>query len=124
MIILKDYYEILHLHQALLEGKFSDNPNNKLVSGSPNVAKICNIIVDELIDLNENNEKKEKWEKWRKINSHNQFFKIALNNAKKAINHWGTMSNEAKIDSIKNYLSPFVCDEEDLKVFLDEINKC
>jgi hypothetical protein len=96
MIILKDYYEILHLHQALLEGKFSESPSNKLVSASPNVAKICNMLVDELSVLEEKRKigGKENWNKWRLINSSNPFFKIALNNAKNTINNKEQLSEE------------------------------
>lgn len=41
---IKDYYELLNLHKALLEAKFHRYPDNTYVAGSPIISKLCNEI--------------------------------------------------------------------------------
>lgn len=36
---IKDYYELLNLHKALMEAKFHRDPDNKCVAGKSNYCK-------------------------------------------------------------------------------------
>ena len=49
--IIRDYYDLLNLHKALMEAKFHKNPENGYIAGSPVIAKIMNEIVELLSEM-------------------------------------------------------------------------
>lgn len=67
-----NYFDLLLLHRVFLEAKFTENPHDRDVTVSPQVAKISNQIVDEIIELLEKSENKKRSE-W--LESVEKFFK-------------------------------------------------
>jgi len=121
---IKDYYVLLNLHKALLEAKFHNNPDNILVSSSPIIADLSNEVVDILteLDKNKDNGNVEKWNNWRKIEKQSFYRKRAINNA--ILNErWKEMSNEDKKRIAINLLSPFRATKEEIKQFINEVDK-
>ncbi|MCE8038492.1 hypothetical protein [Halomonas sp. MCCC 1A11062] len=59
------YFDLLLLHRVFLEIKFTENPHDRDVTVSPQVAKISNQIVDEIIELLEKSENKKEANGWR-----------------------------------------------------------
>ena len=79
---IKDYYELLNLHKALLEAKFHLNPDNTYVCSSPIIADISNKIVDILSEMDDIKDEKNvgKWVKWRKLDVQSFYRERALRN--------------------------------------------
>lgn len=115
-----DYYELLALHKALLEAKFHQEPNNIEVCFSPIVAKLSNEIVDALTNFNI--EKKKLWEDWRKLENHSDFRNIALMNAC-SYSYWLKLNYCGKVDACKALLSPFLTTQNDIELFIEEVEQ-
>ncbi len=49
---IKDKYELQALHKALMESKFNPEPLDPVVQSSPMVARVMNLVVDELEKIN------------------------------------------------------------------------
>ncbi|RFA29925.1 hypothetical protein CAI21_08855 [Alkalilimnicola ehrlichii] len=64
---IEDPNELLALHRCLLEAKFSPDPDDRDIAGSPIVAKLANNVVAEL-------EAREgaQWGEWRRAENHPQ----------------------------------------------------
>lgn len=160
-LIINDYYELLALHKALIEAKFSIDPNNRDISGSPIIAKLFNRVIEELIVAEEEKFKKNtrfKWERWLDIKKHmpnkkgyiqarfaqlledgysdEQINKILQQetNSKYHLCIWDAAvinckNNKeiycASLDRQKeianNYLSPFICTDEDICLFIKQV---
>lgn len=116
------YYELLNLHKALLEAKFHQNPDNKLVSGSPFIAKICNDIVDLLQEYDYAHKGKDIWKEWRKISNQDYYKKRII---EKIVDYegWSELERNTKKDILLNYLSPFQCDENEIDDLIIEVDK-
>jgi len=115
---ITDYYDLLNLHKALLEAKFHENPDNKLVSGSPIIARFCNEIVDLL------SSQKSEWQGWRVIKTQKLFMERAIINAVSyyaSSDEWAGLTCEEKTVQAKNYTSPFICDDEDIDQFIETV---
>jgi hypothetical protein len=119
--VVEDRNELLSLHRALLEAKFSNDPNDPAVIGSKIIADLSNRVVDSLI--RSESETGEKWEKWRKnsISVNRREWKIALN----SIPHkkWAEWDKERKINFIEILFSPFQLTEELQLLFIKECDK-
>lgn len=117
---IKDYYDILNLHKALLEAKFHQNPDNNYIAGSPIIAKFCNDLVDLLAEYDLKNKGKEDWNEWRKLCNQN-YYKERIINSIKRFGGWETLAFSEKRDRILNYASPFTVTEDDMSRLIYEI---
>lgn len=117
---IKDYYDILNLHKALLEAKFHQNPDNNYIAGSPIIAKFCNDLVDLLAEYDLKNKGKEDWTEWRKLCNQN-YYKERIINGIKRFGGWKTLAFSEKRDRILNYASPFTVTEDDMSRLIYEI---
>lgn len=123
-IELEDYFTILNLHKALLEAKFHENPDNKDVAPSPIIADVCNRLVDALTQMDEEKSEKNigKWEKWRMLENQSFYRDRAIKNA--AMNRrWKKMSEDEKVKTSRNMLSPFIATEEEIQCFIEEVDE-
>ena len=139
-LIISDYFELLALHKTILEAKFSTEPNDDSISGSPLVADICNRVVDEiiLIEQKRDNDSKERWTEWLKITNHMPvdnseydnadmqsmnmltFWEAAIANAKKD-ERFFLVSPEEKMQLARCYLSPFICSDDEIGFFVNSV---
>ena len=121
---IRDYYVLLNLHKALLEAKFHLNPDNTLVCLSPIIADLCNELVDILAKMDELKDERNAggWDNWRKLEGKSFFRERAIKNAT-LNNRWPDMNEEEKVRCAKNLISPFTATEEELRSFIDEVDK-
>lgn len=121
---IKDYYILLNLHKALLEAKFHMDPDNIEVCYSPIIADLCNELVDLLIKLDGIKDEKNiaAWEDWRNIATKSFFRERAVKNAA-LYKGWLEKDEEEKVRSAKILLSPFKATEEEIKAFIEDVDK-
>ena len=135
-IELKDYVTILNLHKALLEAKFHEYPDNQEVAFSPFIADLCNQLVDALTKMDEGKNEKNisrlyllrgwdkninRWDNWRMLKNQTFYRDRAIKNAVTYSRYWKRLSEDEKIETAKNVLSPFIATEE-VKCFIEEVD--
>lgn len=119
---ISDYYVLLNLHKALLEAKFHENPDNRLVCASPIIANLCNEIVNILAKMDEKKDKKIGWDGWRKLENQSFYKDRAIKNA--ILNdRWLEMSNEDKWNNAISLISPFKATDEEIINFIKEVDE-
>lgn len=122
-IVIKDYFTILNLHKALLEAKFHLNPDNINVSSSPVIAQFCTELVDVLGKMDEERSEKNngKWDEWRLLKNQSFYRDRAIINAK-LNNRWMKMNVDEKRKTVKNMVSPFIATDEEIDIFIKEVD--
>lgn len=118
---ITDYYELLNLHKALLEAKFHRNPDNAYVAGSPIISKLCNEIVSLLAQYDVIRKGKEDWTAWRQLYNQEYYKERAIDGIIK-FGGWEKLKCSEKSDRILNYISPFVCTEDEIASIIKEID--
>lgn len=113
-----DYYGVLNLHKTLLEAKFNINPDNEMVSGSPFVADIYIQAREWLIKNDESGQ----WGAWFLLKNHLDYRERALIRMKNN-NQWKKVDYERKKTIAKNYLAPFIYNEQELDEVITEMDK-
>lgn len=114
-ILELDYYEVLNLHKALLEAKFNMNPDNEMVSGSPLVAEIYIQLREMLMKYDES----EQWKEWFQLKNRPDYKERAVMRIRKN-RQWEKLSPDEKKKIAKNYLAPFIYDEQELNEVIAE----
>ena len=121
--IVKDYYELLALHRALLESKFCDEPNDLDVSSSPIVAKLhkqlLSILVESDVDR-KGDEAKEEWNEWLQLGTDRREWKVAIKRAKNE-ELWENWGPREKKTYVSDLLSPFVIDDKLIDEFIESV---
>lgn len=118
---IKDYYELLNLHKALLEAKFHRNPDNKYVAGSPIISKLCNEIVSLLAQYDIIRKGKEDWTTWRQLHNQEYYKERAIDGIKR-FGDWEKLKLNEKKDRVLNYISPFICTDDEIVSLIKEID--
>lgn len=125
---VSDYYELLALHRALMEAKFTFFPNDREIAGSPFVAKISHQVVETLIqvELARGHPKKaERWEKWRRIDVTRREWKIALQRISESMKRfpkqWQKWTTQQKVEYCQNVISPFKLEGKMLTKFMEQL---
>lgn len=97
------------------------DPDNIEVCYSPIIADLCNELVDLLIKLDGNKDEKNiaAWEDWRNIET-KSFFRERNAALYKG---WLEKDEEEKVKSAKILLSPFKATEEEIKAFIEDVDK-
>ncbi len=115
--------ELELLNKMILEAKFSKDPIDERLIGSPYTAEIANKVYDSIIDELKKNEAEslEFWLLERKMNkqSHSKFYEIGSSYAKKIDGM--RFSKEKKTKYIRDVFSPFEISDELLEEILREI---
>ncbi len=117
-ILNLDYYGVLNLHKALLEAKFNVNPDNEMVSGSPLVADIYKQVREWLIKNDESGQ----WKVWFQLKNRPDYKEHALIRMRKN-KQWEKAHYEKKKEIAKNYLAPFIYDEQELNDVITELER-
>ena len=116
-ILNLDYYGALNLHKALLEAKFHINPDNEMVSGSPFVAEVYIQVREWLIQYDESGQ----WKEWFQLKNRPDYKERAIMRIRKHT-QWEKASPDKKKKIAKNYLAPFLYDEQELDELITEIS--
>lgn len=116
-ILNLDYYGVLNLHKALLEAKFHINPDNEMVSGSSFVAEIYIQVREWLIQYDESGQ----WKEWFQLKNRPDYKERAIMRIRKH-KQWEKASPDKKKMIAKNYLAPFLYDEQELDELITEIS--
>jgi hypothetical protein len=119
---IDDYYELLALHQALLEAKFHANPDNLDVQGSPFVARIAERTLAALVEMELQRgraDRAHEWNEWARVEEGGRYWRAAIQRAA-ACREWSTWSNDEKRRFAVDLLSPFRASEAELEVFVGE----
>lgn len=107
--------ELLALHKCLIEAKFTDNPENFDIAGSPFVAKISNEVVNELKTI-----QGDSWDTWRKIENHEDKIKRLIA-ALKMINLNHLRTKDERVQYIINAITPFTANNEKIEELIEKI---
>ena len=112
---IEDKYELLALHKCLMEAKFSADPNDFDIAGSPIAAKLANEVVAELRNIDG-----EEWDEWREARNHQD----RINNLVKALkmqnlNHLS--SKQERESFINNAIAPLVASEDVISQIMTEV---
>ena len=122
---VSDYNQLLTLHRAVMEAKFSELPNDTVLIGSRLLAETSNQIVDTLSQweiARGRPEKYEQWEKWRAIDESRREWNIAVQHVKGLGNIWDSWSTLEKEAYIRIIISPFEVDNLLIQKFLETVN--
>lgn len=114
-ILNLDYYGVLNLHKALLEAKFNINPDNEMVSGSPLIAEVYIQVREWLIQYDESGQ----WKEWFQLKNRSDYKERAVMRIRKN-KQWKRASLDEKKKIAKNYLAPFIYDEQELDELITE----
>lgn len=123
---LNNYYELLAVHRALLEAKFTLYPNDSDVTGSQFVADVANRVLDAIISIDEQKgayKKVDQWEKWRLIDPSRREWQIALSRARSSGQQWLEWNLEDKYNYIRILLSPYIVDDKMIEMFINQVNE-
>lgn len=97
-----------------MEAKFSTDPNNSAIQGSPYVATIANQAIEVLIEMEVSKEKessRSKWQEWRRISPDRREYQIVQTKIKlEAL--WKTWSFDEQTTYVKDLVSPLQISDE------------
>jgi hypothetical protein len=123
-LIVADYHELLVLHRALMEAKFSQNPWDDVVMGSPLIASLMHRVIGILIEHQQEKgdaQAVRKWQKWLAIDPSRREWVIAKRQAKES-EAWVQWSIDEKKQFARILLSPFMADDSLLTTFIKEVD--
>lgn len=119
------YFELLALHNALLEAKFVETANNRDVAGSPLVATLARRALEALVseDINRNGTKMlARWSEWRALDSSRREWGIAIRRAREK-SDWSRLTCQEKESHARSLVAPFEVSQDQINDFLDEVNR-
>jgi hypothetical protein len=114
MFSISNYDELMALHRVVMEAKFSIDPNDSAIQGSPLVALIADQVVEALMSVEigkEGEASRVKWQKWREISPERREYQI-IQAKIKAEALWKTWSFDEQVNYIKFLVSPFQISDE------------
>ncbi len=122
-VVLSDYFDLLNLHKGLLEARFNENPDNFHVAGSPILANIHEKIIKALISLSIEKYGEDKWSEWLFIKNHNNYKEKVVKLITTYNKGWSGFSQVRKSEVLKDYLRPFIFDDNYIADVIVEIDK-
>lgn len=111
--------ELHALHRAIMSAKFTPNPEDPAINGSPHIASVANRVLDLIIEVEQkSSEGVRLWEEWRTIDNSRREWRVAFDfmDYKK----WSTWDARRKREFARIVLSPFKFDEQVLAEFVAE----
>jgi len=119
---IEDKYQLLAVHRAFMEARFSDNPNDPNISGSPILAEIHRNLISELVShIPPVGGSSEQWHNWLLLTPERREWKIAVGQTRQS-SWWPKLTYEEKLDSAKNLLSPFTLSDSLIEEFVRTID--
>lgn len=121
-LIVDKETELLALHKALMEAKFSLNPSDKQVAASPYTTELTQRVLETIIQFQSysNPAKRDSWSNWLE-NKKEWIWRRSLSNILKYTPfRWDEMTMEFKADYVQWLFSPYNLSEEDIIQFIEE----
>ena len=125
---VKDKYELLALHNALMEAKFNPEPRKPEIQISPFVADFMNQVVDELEKINwatkadiqfKKMEYKNEWREWRESPSDY----VVLPSLKSHLNQINACGKDERASLLNLLFSPYKVSQEQAEEFVESAKK-
>lgn len=113
MFGIKCYDDLMILHRAVMEAKFSDDPKDTSLIGSPVLASISHEIVDSLIEHSKkikDDSLLEHWERWRDASTRTIELEVIRSHIY-GLKIWDKWSSKEKRYYLEILLKPFIYDE-------------
>lgn len=124
MFAIDGYQELMVLHRALMEAKFSESLNDTAIGGSPILAEISNRVVDALIQESSGTDSTaysaESWRRWRTAASRVLELEVIRDRIQNT-NKWPEWSQDEQRYYLSILLSPFEYDEDFLTSFMESL---
>ena len=119
-IELSDYWELLALHNVLMEAKFHENPFNLGIQLSPHVKSLTDKVFEALIntDAPASGFDKAGWLEWRKATKDRREVKLLLNKIS-SDPIWVDLNHSERAEYIQTFMSPLKI-EKDLEAKIIE----
>ncbi len=121
---ISNYDELMALHRVVMEAKFSIDPNDSAIQGSPLVATISDQVVEALMNIEiskEGEASRVKWQKWREISPERREYQI-IQAKIRAEASWKAWSFDEQTGYIKILVSPLTISEELINELINSIN--
>jgi hypothetical protein len=115
-----DYYELLALHRVVMEAKFSDDPNDRAIQGSPFVAAIANRVLEALIAMDIEKEGESaglRWQNWRQVTPDYRQYQITKT-ILQSNTVWKTWDFDDQVKYVKDLVSPLQISDELIETLL------
>jgi hypothetical protein len=111
---IDDYDQLMALHRVMMEAKFTLDPNDRDIQGSPLVAAIAHQIVESLTDMDSGKTgaaARSKWQAWRTISPERREYQIiqAKLNSESA---WRKLSAAEQTQYVKDLASPLLISDQ------------
>jgi hypothetical protein len=120
MFKIDNYYDLLAIHRALMEVKFSKSIQDASLVYSPIISKISIMIVNEIITTLEKEGKLDdanKWKNWMILDESRQEWDCIVNNIYSILS-WNRMTDKDKEDCIVLLASPLSLNSDKIKRLL------
>ncbi len=121
---IDNYDELMALHRALMEAKFSESPNDLAIQGSSLLSKIANNVVESLtaMDIERDGESSiAKWQKWREVIPERREYQIVQAKLKSE-SSWIEWDNSKQVEYVQSLFSPLQASEEIISALLNSMN--
>ncbi|QFT13079.1 hypothetical protein [Vibrio sp. THAF190c] len=112
-IELSDYWELLALHNVLMEAKFHENPFKPEIQLSPHVKSLTDKVFEALINTESPAPGFDKagWLTWRKATEDRREVKLLLNKISSDPS-WVHLNHSERAEYIQTFMSPLKIDED------------
>lgn len=122
---LKDIHELETLHKALIEAKFPNGEPNTSLSASSILSKICNEVLDNIIDYYKqigNESRVSSWQNWRLLHQDRREYKM-IDSLIRKNPQLKDLDSQLLDEHLQSLVSPFRIEKELYQTFLDSIRK-
>jgi hypothetical protein len=111
---IDNYDELMALHRVIMEAKFSLEPNDAVIQGSPLVSAVANRVVGALIEIEvgkEGESARLKWQKWREMSYERREYQL-IQSKLKSDTSWKAWNIDEKVKYLKDLASPLQISDE------------
>jgi len=110
---LSDYWELLALHNVLMEAKFHDNPLKPEIQLSPHVQSLANKVFDTLIRVEAPAPgfSSDAWMNWREASKDRREVQVLLNKISSDQN-WINLNQSERVEYIETFMAPLTLTTE------------
>jgi hypothetical protein len=111
---IDNYDELMALHRVIMEAKFSLEPNDVVIQGSPLVSAVANQVIEALIEMEvekEGESARLKWQKWRQISYERREYQL-IQSKLRSDTSWKTWNVDEKAKYVKDLASPLQISDE------------
>lgn len=119
---IREEYELLALHRALMEARFGGDSNDMDVAGSPILANLHRRVVESILEADSPvGGNKDQWMEWLRIDEGRREWSAAVRHARIS-SWWEALNDEAKLGAARDLLAPFSVSSELVDRFVKEVD--